>query len=66
MLRKKFMAPAICLVMALGIIGGTVAATGVKATATASIFDKFFETYWDEQGPEDGNIDIVMDEEVPL
>ena len=51
------MAPAICLVMA---------ATGVKATATASIFDKFFETYWDEQGPEDGNIDIVMDEEVPL
>lgn len=64
MLRKWLLAPAVGLVMALCILGGTVAGTGVKATA--SIFDKFYETYWQEDGPEDGNLEEVEDEFVPL
>ena len=58
MLRKWLLAPAVGLVMALCILGGTVAGTGVKATA--SIFDKFYETYWQEDGPEDGSLRFIV------
>lgn len=66
MFRKWLMVSAVCLAMALIMFGGVLGSTGGKATSVAGIFDSFYENYWKEQGPENGNLDIVYDEEVPL
>ena len=64
MFRKWFIVPAVGLVMAICLLGGAVGSAGV--TATAGIFDSFFETYWQEDGPEDGNLEEVVGEFVPM
>lgn len=64
MFRKWLIAPAVGFVMALCIFGGAVGNAGVKATA--SIFDSFYENYWQQQGPADGNLEDIVEEYVPL
>ena len=69
MLKRWIIVPAVCLMMALCMLGGTVGSVGTKATAVAGIFEDylqdFYENYW-YNTPGNGNIEEIHDEEVPL